>query len=467
MDRTWKVFVVLSVLYVAFSFSFNLARLRMLPAIIEQNYDWGYHSDYKVITQYSAIAASGVWPWDNTAYIFRGIARVPVRIIYMGGYTSLCGLIIRYTGLLPEFVVYVLVPFLVVAILPVVVWFFGRKAKLTSKQTLLFFILIAFVSNYGIFRFTTPTGDSLGLWLAILGIAYYKNREYIKSGIFCGFATWFHVMNISIPLVLGGGFLLTTLVCGLKKKDIEWKAIYTLLVSLFLFSLVLRPYVTTTTMSWPKVNTSVLNANMLSPVVIKPDIYVANTTESPITTIFKGAETYPASAHLMPRTFQDCVSTFFYPITYFYWGYPGRSSIARVSQLFGHTLTQEQIRDMRSFRLTSENWFPAGVTLFFNCGLPLMFYLVLGIVLKERKLEDITLALSAYSLPVIVALIYPIFGKTIFVERTLPFTELFLIILLVVHTQEVGDKRTIFLKLMSSVMTIRLLVWVATMPMVW
>lgn len=463
MDRTWKVFIVLSVLYVFFSFSFNLARFRTLPAIIEQNSDLGYHSDYKVITQVSAIAASGVWPWDNTPYFYRGLARVPVYLIYMGGYTSFCGLIIRYTGLLPEFVIYVLVPFLIAAILPVLVWIFGRRVKFTSEQTLLFFILIAFMSNYGGFRFTTPTGETLGLWLGILGIAYYKNHKYIKSGILCGFATWLHFMNISIPLILGGGFLLTTLVCALKKKDIEWKAIYTLLVSLFLFSLVLHPYVTTKTVYLAQVNVTTLNMGVLPPIVVKPNTYIWNMTVVPITKVLGSAEKSTTSMWLVPRTFQDCVLVFFYPVTYFYYGYPGRTSVAHVSQLFGHTLTQEQVEDMRGFKLTSENWFPASVGIFFNCGLPLMFYLVWGIVLKERKLEDITLALSAYLLPIIVALAYPIFGNTIFVERTLPFTELFLIILLVVHIQEVGDKRSIFLKFMSSVVIIRFLVWV----MVW
>ncbi len=464
-DRYKKLFIIVSVLFVVCSFYVCMVRFQILPIYIRENTNYKHTTDYKGITQLSAIAASGIWPWTTRSYLYRGLPIIPIFFIYMMGYTSLCGLVIRFTGLLPEFVVYVLMPFLVTLLLPLVIWYSSKKMKLTPEQTILFLFLTIFVMDYSIMRFHGPKGEVLGVYMGILGLAYYKNREYIYAGLFCGLASLLNFTNIAIILILLGTFILTTIMSVLRRQIIEKKRIITFLIA----GCMVFPFFYIHTVP-VEVNYGLRDDRLLEPifldeplppVVIAPDYMGVweGTVLNRLKTIDSGKN--PSPSVLIPNTLKEFVPTLFYPITYPYWGYVGRSAIGRVSRLFGCELTHEQVTELRNFKLTATSVLTVGIVLWYTSGFPFIFGLAWWSLLKQKKIEDVLLALSAYSLPVFSALFRVVFGWSIAARRLIPFVEVFYMMILLHQVPHLGARENKFLKIICVIMVIRFVVWFA------
>ncbi len=462
--RRWRLFVALSALFIISSFIVCTMRFRELPGYIRENSNYKHYTDYKVITELSAIVASGGWPWDNTAYLYRGLPRVPIYSMYMMGYTLLCGLIIRFTGLLPEFVVYVLMPFLISLVLPLVIWCSGRKMGFSPERTTLFLLLAVFVIDYSLVRFHGPKGEVLGVYAGILGLAYYKNREYISAGFLCGLASLFNFTNITISLVLMGAFILTVMISLFKKINVERRQVLTFVVVGCIFLPFLYTYVRPTQVKYAPRDDRLLKAipldEPLPSEVIVPD-YTGVWEGSPIGAVIEIDEKKPLVSVLVPDTVREFVQTPFYPVTYPCWAYVGRAAVGPVSRLLGCELTQEQETDLRNFRLTTKTCLPVGIVLWYTSGFPLIFGLVWWSLLKQKKIEeDMLLALSAYSLPLLSALFRIVVGWSIAARRIIPFVEVFYMMILLNQVPQLGSKESKFLKILCVIMVIRFGVWI-------
>lgn len=470
--KRWWVFILTIAIYLTLLGLLYSVRIQDFHQLVIDRISRDFGGcDYSKYTILSAIISTGVSPYDNHAYFYMGVAQVPVLGSVYAGYTTFCAILIRLTVVSPEVVVYVLTPLLFSISLPVVVWFFGRKMRFSPEQTTLFFILLAFVCDHSVSHLTHADGEVFGILLALIGLAFFLNKEYTKSILPLFLAVTFNPLNLIVTLVLVIDSVLSLIDMNLKSKTLkqfvesmfvrigsfQYRRGVSLFMVVALSLCFVYPSLKPVTIYWA--NPPAISPDSVTFDVVKPQITIPY-KEFYLESAVKGTTTvlWDQAKYLCPQTFSEMVFTFCYPLTYIYWGYPQRTNYERILNFLGHNLTQVQEDNMRKFVLTLDNLLPVSLLLLLGSGLPALFLLVV-VNLKHISSGGRNLFLSAYLFPVALSLFYFLFRWSIFPQRSLVYVGVYLSVVLAMSGCKFLDSN--YFKVIVSMYIFRMVLWVA------
>lgn len=243
LKNKWMLFILVSLIYLTLSGMASFARHENLETIIVSA-----NPDYHRHTVLSVIIASGVSPYSTNTCFYKTFGIIPGMYCQYTGYNTLNAILINFTALSAEEVVYVVNPFLFNLFLIFSIFVACKILGFGPIEAVSFLILYNFVNDpNAIFSPVHAMGEVFGNGLGLIGVALFLKRpanlSKIKSYLcvpFLVFAVILHISNLAFIAILTIFTVLCIFLSFVTKK--EYSHNYKHLVFLALAGLLIIPY---------------------------------------------------------------------------------------------------------------------------------------------------------------------------------------------------------------------------------
>ena len=450
--KTWmwvysnRLFVIFASVYLFLVLGTCIIRLSDLALAHD------YRGDYNIYTTLSRIVSEGYSPLISDVIYSENAGITPITYFYYIGSIILSVIQIKILGVFipseytARTVTFAIYPMICSIFLVYSIHFFGKKLNLTSIQRAIMLLVLVFINDWALIAMIThPKGEILGIAMGLIGCGYYFDKKYSRSAILFILSTFLHVFCIMIPLVLFMYNILSSIQKHKFKLDTFMPMISASLVFCICFSVLLVPLTV-------KVGPS-STENTETTVYVPTYVEVKNITQIDVVT--SSSNETIKFRYFIPDKYIDIIKIPFYPLTHLYWSNPPRNTLSLVCQLIGYNLTQTQLNDMYSFKITQENIVPTIIIFFYGIGFTIIFLWIL-ISVKQTNLR--ILCLCAYILPLLQTLTTILFGVSFYPERTIIYTALFFSMALA-HSKKIPK----FIYIIAPIVIFRAIIWTAAM----
>ncbi len=412
-----QFYVLVSVFYVFLAVLINLVRYNNFEVIV--NYP---ELDYYRFKFHVAIVSSGVSPYSSQTYIYNNLADSPVRYCYVAGYVVFNAIIQNLFSTTAEFATYVLSPLIMSILLPIIIYLFCKTMGFDWRKSTYTLMLLIFFSDLAYYHLQHPKGETMGLFLGLLAVAYHMKGKYFKSSLVFGLAFLFNIISGSFMIILSVKTFFV-FIFSKKQSPKNYRMYGGVLLVWVVFLGVLTPYITPYEISWPDEQVEsigvVVSLEDYGDKEIKYVVITRSQMGRIITDDIDGTYGLP----LLPTTTLGYVSYLLHPYTQTYWGYAARNQVEVFSNYFG-------ISEIKLSPFSLDVVVIGIMLVLLSLGTPLIFTSLISAFYKINS-EDRYLFFAAYLLPVLSITFRMVCGWSLNTDRTHLFTLFVYICLLV------------------------------------